>query len=119
MTPQRMHYAGFCRLCGTGPLGLRFCGECENVVVLCDECDAVWTDADFTAPAILGDSEELNCPHCETSLLSNESHWATAEELLQSSWVQDGVASGALAIEVGEAFEPEINSLPTDLPEDS
>ena len=31
-----MFYVGFCRLCGTGPLGIRKCDGCGNVAVLCD-----------------------------------------------------------------------------------
>ena len=49
---RRMYYVGFCRICGTGPLGLRECGGCGEVVVLCDECDAVlaqWRFLDQTS----------------------------------------------------------------------
>ena len=49
-----MYYVGFCRICGTGPLGLRRCGQCGKVVVLCDECDAIWTTADLTSKPRFG-----------------------------------------------------------------
>ena len=33
-----------CPICGFGNLGLRLCDDAVTVVVMCDECDAVWLD---------------------------------------------------------------------------
>lgn len=71
---------GTCRLCGTGPLGLRRCGTCRRVVVLCDECDAAWPTADTATKPTYATEEDMPCPCCGASLLRGGSHWATANE---------------------------------------
>lgn len=106
---QRMYYVGFCRICGTGPLGLRKCGDCGEVVVLCDECDAVWTDADFSAQPYLATEEDLPCPHCEGSLLEPPSRWATQKQILATPWLQAALESGELQLELGTALAPELD----------
>jgi len=106
---KQMYYVGFCRICGTGPLGLRECGRCESVVVLCDECDAVWTDADFSARPQFANEGELPCPHCEASLIKKPSRWATKGKINDVAWVQAAFQKGTLELKQGAALTPEID----------
>lgn len=106
---QRMYYVGTCRICGTGPLGLRECGSCGEIVVLCDECDAVWTNADFSAQPYLASEEDLPCPHCEASLLELPSRWATKKKILATPWVEEALDSGKIKLERGSALAPELD----------
>ena len=99
-----MLYVGFCRVCGTGPLGLRTCGQCGQVVILCDECDAAWTSADLQATPTFTNDPQMPCPACESSLFHPPSHWTTNEEALAVDWLHDAVREGALAIEKGKPF---------------
>ncbi|MEM6654517.1 MAG: hypothetical protein AAF596_01815 [Planctomycetota bacterium] len=99
---QTMWYAGFCRVCETGPLGLRVCGCCERVVLLCDECDAVWTSADASSPPSFSANSKLPCPHCEASLLDPPSRWATRAECEATPWIAEAVAAGELELRKGE-----------------
>jgi len=99
---NEMHYVGFCSICGTGPLGLRECGRCGEIVVLCDECDAVWTDADFAAKPRLADEHgKLPCPYCEASLLDAPSGWASKSQVDKLAWLQTALQSGGLKIKQG------------------
>lgn len=106
---RRMYYVGFCRICGTGPLGLRECGGCGEVVVLCDECDAVWTDGGFAAKPQFADEGELPCPHCGTSLIEKPSRWAHKKTIDVTPWVQKAVNAGTLEVQRGSALSPEID----------
>jgi len=101
-----MHYVGFCRICGTGPLGLRRCGGCKSVVILCDECDAVWTTADLASSPVLTDDPHLPCPVCHDSLVGKSSSWATREEIDASPWLAEAVAANTLELATGESFAP-------------
>lgn len=104
---QKMYYVGFCRICGTGPLGLRLCGGCGNVVVLCDECDAMWTTADLTAKPHLPQTNDLSCPHCNRSLIGAPSRWANLRQIKAADWLREALESGALQLQLGSAFAPE------------
>lgn len=78
---------GTCRVCKTGPLGLRRCGVCRRVVLLCDECDTAWpSTAQLKKPTFATESD-MPCPCCGASLLRNGSHWATREEAAGVDWI--------------------------------
>ena len=104
---KKMYYVGFCRICGTGPLGLRECGGCGEIVVLCDECDAVWTDANFSAKPLLAGVDKLPCPYCEKSLLEQPSQWAPKSKIDKVAWLQTALREGDLDLKSGAALAPE------------
>lgn len=101
-----MFYVGICRLCGTGPLGLRRCGDCGRVVVLCDECDAVWTGADLEVPPRVTDDPDLPCPHCKATLVGGGSSWASRQEIDDEPWLAKAVSTGAFQLRIGKPFAP-------------
>lgn len=121
--PAIMFYVGFCRICGTGPLGIRQCGACDQLAIVCDECDAVWDSADLSASPLLSDDPNLPCSACGASLLGGDSHWATLEEIRQSEWLQAAIDSGELELQSGKPFaaQPEIEDVDqlNDLPNDA
>lgn len=92
---------GTCRICSTGPLGLRRCGVCRRVVVLCDECDSAWPTDDTESPATYATENDMPCPCCGASLLSVGSHWATREEAAATDWLASEVE-----LEEGASREP-------------
>ena len=103
-----MFYVGFCRVCGTGPLGLRSCGACSAVVILCDECDAMWTDADLNAePSSSGEGDSL-CPLCNGSLIATPSRWATEKDLESVDWLQHALQQRSLQLRRGAPFAIDI-----------
>lgn len=95
---EQMHYVGFCRICGTGPLGLRECGGCGEIVVLCEECDSVWTDSDFGAKPLVAGENDLPCPFCESSLLREPSRWASKSSIDKLAWLQTALQAGDLEV---------------------
>ncbi len=115
---KRMLFVGFCRLCGTGPLGLRRCGQCHEIVVLCDECDAVWTDADFSRNPVLTTDPALPCPTCSASLVELPSTWAKRHEVDSCEWLATALRGGVVELQEGEPFAPE-GPEPTDEPLDA
>ncbi|QDU57308.1 hypothetical protein [Aeoliella mucimassa] len=92
------HYVGFCRLCGTGPLGLRTCGDCGALTIVCDECDAVWPDAELAAPPATTGTTTLPCPHCGSDLYEPPAHWATDAELAAVRWLGEAIEAGRLEL---------------------
>jgi len=108
---KQMTYVGFCRICGTGPLGLRECGRCHAVVVLCDECDATWIDADFSGTPQFASDGELPCPHCQASLIKKPSRWATQGTIHDIAWVQEARQKGRLKLMRGAALAPDVDDL--------
>lgn len=97
-----MIYVDCCRLCKTGPIGLRRCGSCGAISAVCDECDALWTSADFAAPPVLEDSEVLPCPACGAGLWDEGSTWATEDQAKAEPWVAKAVSEGKLQLKRSE-----------------
>lgn len=104
-----MYYVGECRVCGTGPLGIRACGNCDRVVILCDECDAFWTDADLNATPHYADEDDLPCPGCQSSLFDPPSHWASEAEINTTKWLQKAIQTKIFDLKQGTAFAPDVN----------
>lgn len=115
---KRMYYVGICRICGTGPLGLRSCGGCGEVVVLCDECDAVWTDSHLEESPQPAFEVALPCPHCDACLSEPPSHWATRAEIDSCAWVSQGLESGEFELAEAQGFTPLPNPLQKKPPAD-
>lgn len=93
---------GTCRVCGTGPLGLRRCGVCRRVVVLCDECDTAWRGDRLSEPGVVAHEAEMPCPQCRASLWVGGASWATRAEADASDWVADG----GFTLEEGAPLDP-------------
>jgi hypothetical protein len=81
-----MHHAGKCPRCEQGLLGLRVCAGGAHVVLMCDECDAVWTTPDTKQRPLYLDQPRLPCPTCRQPLRDEPAHWAEATEIEQHGW---------------------------------
>lgn len=106
--PERMHYVGLCRVCETGPLGVRRCG-CDAMVLLCDECDAVWADAELDKPPQPVVDGALPCPACGVDLMARPSRWATREEIDRCDWLAAAIEEQGLELKECAAFAPHVN----------
>lgn len=100
-------YVGFCKLCGTGPLGLRVCGDCGAVVIVCDECDAAWANAEIQQPPTVTGLTTLPCPHCHSDLFELPAHWADAKDVKACEWLSEAVKNRVVAVQ-------EVKPLPDD-----
>jgi hypothetical protein len=90
-----MYYIGSCPVCEQGNLGIRICSGLQHGIVLCDECDAMWLDADLSRPPFFLNAPRLPCLHCGASLVNSPAHWATWDEILRLGWQSHVVGSGA------------------------
>lgn len=82
-----MYYVGTCPFCEQGSLGIRICSKAEDVVILCDECDALWLSADLTKKPAFPEQPDLPCPYCQGNLTDPPAHWASFGEIYQRGWI--------------------------------
>jgi hypothetical protein len=77
-----------CASCNAGLLGFRRCGDGKTLVVMCDECDAVWldpTDLTIEAARFPGiDSGEI--PDLPFNIGGGAAGWVTRAEVERAGW---------------------------------
>lgn len=85
-----MFYIGTCPVCEAGVLGIRICSDGQTGLVMCDECDTLWTD-----PRDLGSSQGLaaqgadfTVPGFSFSIAGPASRWATRNEIESRGWFE-------------------------------
>src|SRR5581483_9602336 len=80
-----MYYAtALCPVCKGGAVGFRKCSDCSTLVLVCDECDAVWLRPDGITPetAVFPSSPEFRIEALDCSIgTGSGSRWATLEEI--------------------------------------
>ncbi len=79
-----MYHAGSCPVCGDGLLGMRVCGD--HALIVCDECEALWTDPACAGAARFPKGEASLCPICGESLWGPQAHWADDAEVRELNW---------------------------------
>ena len=86
---QPLIYVESCPVCGDGMCRIRVCITDQRLTgcVLCDECEAVWTDPSMQqrAPRVLS-MDDPACPSCGVSLWSDQAHWANIGEVCLLGW---------------------------------
>lgn len=82
------YLAGICPICGAGVLGFRLCSDGATIVVMCDECDAIWLDARQLDRALAMSTEppEFQVPGLSCSISSPRARWAKKPELEAAGW---------------------------------
>jgi hypothetical protein len=86
-----LHSVDVCSICGCGLCGIRICGfdtDKPHGLVVCDECEALWTQPDTRTPHMWRDAEHPHCPICDAPLWGAHSRWATREDLEKLGWQQ-------------------------------
>lgn len=81
---------GSCPVCGDGRCGIRiYHAELPRAygLVICDECEAVWTQPDLSAKPVFAPSEEARSPIDGWPLWDNKSHWADLQECGRLGWL--------------------------------
>lgn len=80
-----MFYASpVCPACGGGVVGFRKCSDGKTLVLVCDECNAVWVHPNgITADtAVFPSSPDFRIQDLDCSIAAtNGSCWATLEEI--------------------------------------
>lgn len=78
MTRQETPFIGHCHYCEQGLLRFWQCGQCQQFVAMCDECELVWRDVErlSTGSHIKADSTYPVCPYCQAP----SRHWIRPTE---------------------------------------
>ena len=100
-----MFYAKIgCPICGTGVVGFYLCSDQITIVLMCDECDAVWLDPTTTdgAHALYLGGPPFMVPGTDCSLQHPPARWANASEIARRGWSRFVAGEGDA---MGEAFE--------------
>jgi hypothetical protein len=88
-TPPR-HSIDYCPICGGGLCGIRICGMTDDKphgLIVCDECEAIWTEPDSTADHQYPDAEDACCPICKKPLWGPQSRWANWDDCSELGWI--------------------------------
>ncbi len=79
----------YCPVCGTGTVGFRLCSDGVALVLMCDECDALWATPDrwSTTPALYSQPPDFTVPGMRCSI-APPSRWATSSEVERREWTK-------------------------------
>ena len=77
-----------CPDCHAGALGFRRCRDGFTLVLMCTECNAVWTNPDDVAPsaALYPSGPEYVIPGTNTSVGGGLAGWAARGEVDAAGW---------------------------------
>src|SRR5687767_14313125 len=77
-----------CPFCKGGSIGFRLCVDQTRLVMMCDECEAIWLDPEnMEVSALLSpDSPDFVAPGTNCSVKSPLSRWASREEIERFGW---------------------------------
>lgn len=81
---------GLCPVCGGGRCGIRIyhAGTARAYgLVICDECEALWTEPDRMAEPIYAQSEQPCSPIDGWPLWDDRSDWADLAQVAQLGWL--------------------------------
>jgi Zn-finger nucleic acid-binding protein len=86
-----LYVEGNCPSCDAGLLGFRRCDDGKTLVLMCDECDAVWLDpADQTIEAVRYPGvHSFKIPGLPYKLGGGAAGWATRAEVERAGWQAD------------------------------
>ena len=76
------HIEELCPICHVGPIGFLMCSDGKTLVLVCDECNAVWLDAHavLAESAVFPSSPEYSVEQLHCSVASSAgARWATME----------------------------------------
>ena len=88
--PTPRHSVGPCPSCGDGLGGIRIYTSGNGTtypLVVCDECDAVWTEPDLSRRPTFPDPEDARSPIDGQPLWGADSHWADLAECAACGWL--------------------------------
>lgn len=77
-----------CPVCTAGPIGFRLCDDGSLVVIMCDECHAVWTRPDrlTSEAAMFPHHPDYTIPGTDRSVSGGKAGWATRDQIATVGW---------------------------------
>jgi hypothetical protein len=94
------HVEGICPFCHGGSVGFRRCSDGKTIVLMCDECEAVWLDPEHrtAGDALFPHSGSFEVPGLGVSIGGDRAGWATRAEVESAGW-QEHVFRDAPALD--------------------
>jgi hypothetical protein len=79
---------GHCGFCRHGDVGFQRCSDGLTIVLMCDECDAVWLDPAHreTAQALIPSMATSELPGTPYAVAGGAAGWATLAEIEKAGW---------------------------------
>jgi hypothetical protein len=77
-----------CPACSAGAVGFRRCSDGRSIVLLCNECDAVWLQPHIVTldSAIFPTAPDYAVAGLECSVAGPHAHWAGRDEIRAAGW---------------------------------
>jgi hypothetical protein len=91
MMATPFHSIGVCPICGDGLCGIRTYESGHDStygLIVCDECDAIWTEPDLSAKPHFPDTEDERSPVDGQPIWGPTSHWADLNECARLGWLE-------------------------------
>ena len=92
---DRLFYVCQCPVCEQGLCRVRVSTTEEQAsfgCVVCDECDATWTDPTLKERFKQPSPEFPVCPKCDVQLWGEQSRWADEVDLCLLGWFSQSIA---------------------------
>lgn len=79
-----------CPLCMTGAVGFRRCAPDAGIVLMCDECNAVWLSPEgiSTESALYPQGPDFVVPTLNCSIRRPLSDWADRDDVARVGWAR-------------------------------
>src|SRR3954468_24330151 len=83
-----LHVEGICPFCHGGSVGFGPCSDGKTIVLMCDECEALWLDPEHRTAAdiLFPHSGSFEVPGLEVSIGGDRAGWATRAEVESAGW---------------------------------
>jgi hypothetical protein len=77
-----------CPVCRSGAIGIRKCSDGHTLVLMCNECDAVWVEPSSVHAdnARFPTYPDFKLPGVDCSVTSPGSDWANHDEIQAAHW---------------------------------
>lgn len=77
-----------CLVCRTGSLGFRRCSDGKSIVVMCDECEAVWDSPNLISTSNVLDAAppDFEVQGLGVSIAGGSATWANYDEICAKGW---------------------------------
>jgi len=77
-----------CPICRAGAIGFRTCSDGSTLVLMCNECDAVWTNPEAIAfeTANFPSAPDYIVNELDCSISGGASEWATRDAIEKVQW---------------------------------
>ena len=83
-----LYIAKTCPICRTGNIGFHRCSDGATVILMCDECDSIWTSPDNVAAETMLDVSEpdYKVPGLDCTPWGSKGGWATLQDVDRVGW---------------------------------